>query len=41
MDSQWNGCGSEFSLMLHNVPIIAAVADLKAQIFHFKTKVYE
>ena len=25
----------------HNVPIIAAVADLKAQMFHLKTKVYE
>ncbi len=24
-----------------NVPIIAAVADLKAQTFNFKTKVYE
>jgi len=24
-----------------NVSIIAAVADLKAQMFHFKTKVYE
>jgi hypothetical protein len=24
-----------------NVTIIAAVADLKAQMFHFKTKLYE
>ncbi len=27
--------------LAHNVPIIAAVADLKAQTFNFKTKVYE
>jgi len=27
--------------MAHNVPIIAAVADLKAEMFNFKTKVYE
>jgi hypothetical protein len=27
--------------MAHNVPIIAAVSDLKAQMFNFKTKVYE
>jgi hypothetical protein len=26
---------------MDNVPIIAAVADLKAQMFHLKTKVYE
>jgi hypothetical protein len=27
--------------VVHNVLIIAAVADLKAQMFHLKTKVYE
>jgi hypothetical protein len=29
------------SLIEHNVPIIAAVADLKAQMFNLKIKVYE
>ena len=27
--------------LTHNVPIIAAVADLKAQMFQFKIKFYE
>ena len=27
--------------MPYNVPIIAAVADLKAQMFHFKTKIMD
>jgi len=32
---------SLFFIIGANVTIIAAVADLKAQMFHFKTKVYE